>query len=406
MSPPDVIVAGGGAVGVACAYELARAGARVTLLEREATVGTACSAGNAGLVGDGIALPLGTPQALREGLAALFRPDAPFRLRPRPSILPWLLRFALACRPAVAARNAAALAPMGAESFRMHLEYRDSGIDTGIEHRGALLTWESEAGFQAGLEELREAGAHAKVVDPRAQVPSLSASLAGGVIVEDVAHCDSGRWTRGVAAAARELGVDICTGVDVSRLRVEGGRVTGVDTGDGPLGAATTVVAAGVWSDRLLAGAGLRTGLQAGKGYHVDLEPSAGDPRLPVYMQEAHVVATPLAGRLRLAGTLDLSGLDTRVETRRTDAVIAGAARTLPGVDRRRRLELWTGLRPCAPDGMPVVGRTRRAAGLLVATGHAMIGLALAPVTGRLVAELAAGREPEFDVAMLSPDRF
>jgi D-amino-acid dehydrogenase len=407
MAVPDVLVVGGGAVGVACAYELARAGASVTVVDREPRVGLGCSAGNAGLLSGDLALPLATPAALREGLTSLLDSAAPFHLRPRAALLPWLLRFALAARPGASRRAAAALRPLGLDSHRMHLEYQESGLDLGISRRGALLVWESAAGFESGAREWRESAARIQVLDRsglRAVEPALADEVAGGVLAEDVAHCDSGQWTRAVADAAQRLGAEFDLGVEVLRLRVEGRRVTGVETDRGPLRAGTTVVAAGAWSGRLTAPIGLRLRLEAGKGYHVDLAPGPGDPQLPVYFQETHVVATPLTRRLRLAGTLDLTGLDPSIDRRRTDAITAAATRGLPGIRGRRVQELWSGLRPCLPSGLPVIGFTRQAQSLMVATGHAMIGLVLAPVTGRLVAELVAGREPSRDISAFAPD--
>jgi D-amino-acid dehydrogenase len=134
--------------------------------------------------------------------------------------------------------------------------------------------------------------------------------------------------------------------------------------------------------------------------------PAPGDPRIPVFMQESRVIATPLAGRLRLAGTLELAGLNLGIDARRTRAIVAAARRVLPGLGAPRVLELWAGLRPCAPDGLPLIGRPAELENLVLATGHATMGLTLAPITGRLVADLLAGEPPGHDVAALQPDRF
>lgn len=407
MTSPDVVVVGGGVIGAACALELARRGARVTVFEREHDVGQACSYGNAGLVGSALGLPLATPGALREGMHSLIDRDAPLHVPLRPELVPWLARFALACRRDRCERALTALQPLGADSFQMHLAYAASGLRVGLTHRGAVLTWESDATFEAGVRELRAAGTSLTVLD-RSQTSELVPALGDlpSALDQDIAHCDSRRWTLGVTEAAVELGAQVKRGTQVRRLRLWGGRVAGVETDDGDVTADVTVIAAGVWTDHLLSGTGVRLGLEGGKGYHVDLDPDAHDPCLPVYLQDAHVVATPLEGRLRLAGTLDFTGLDPSLHQRRADAVVASAARSLGGIPERSVQEVWAGIRPCASDGIPVIGRTARAGGLLIATGHAMIGLALAPVTGKLVAELASGGAPSHDISALSPDRF
>jgi D-amino-acid dehydrogenase len=404
----DVVVVGGGAVGVACAYELARRGAAVALLEREPEPGRGCSSGNAGLLGSRLALPLASPQALHEGLHSLLDREASFHLRPSPSLLPWLLRFAVACRGSRYRRAAAALAPLGEESFRMHVDY-ERRLQLGVVQRGAMLTWEGEAELATGVRALREAGTRVTVLkgeEARRVEPALHPTVAGAVVLEDVAHTESGAWTRGLAAAAADCGAAIHTGVNVHRLSARRGRIDGVETSVGAFNAGAVVLAGGVWSGSLLRPLGVPLPMQAGKGYHVDLAPAGGRPNLPVYMQEAHVVATPFPDRLRLAGTLELAGLESSVDRRRTAAILRAAARSLAGLAGRPVLDLWAGLRPCTSDGLPVLGASRRCRNLFLATGHAMIGLALAPVSGRAIADLVSGRPPPFDLAAFSPDRF
>lgn len=410
MTSPDVLVVGGGLIGAACAFELARRGARVTLLEREPDLGLACSYGNSGLVGSALGLPLATPAALREGMHSLLDRNAPLHVPRRPRLLPWLARFALACRPDRYQRALAALTPLGVDSFQMHLAYAASGMRVGVTRRGALLTWESEASFDAGVRALRAAGAELTVLD-RSEASELAPALAGelpAALDPNIAHCDSRQWTLGVAGAAVERGAQVKKRAWVRRLLLSGGRVRGVETDDGDVTADVTVLAAGVWTEQLLPESGLklRLWLEGGKGYHVDLASEGRDAGLPVYLQDAHVVATPLEGRLRLAGTLDLTGLDTTLDQHRADAVVAAASRSLAGISGRPVREVWAGLRPCTSDGLPIIGSTDVAGGLLIATGHAMIGLALAPVTGKLIAELASGGPPSHDVSALSPDRF
>jgi D-amino-acid dehydrogenase len=164
------------------------------------------------------------------------------------------------------------------------------------------------------------------------------------------------------------------------------------------LRAETVVVAAGAWSRTLV-----DLPLEGGKGYCVDYEPAEGDPRIPAWVQETSTVATPLPGRLRLSGTLELAGLDLSISQRRVEAIRRGGERWFRGLAGRPALETWAGLRPCLPDGLPALGRLGR---VMVATGHAMKGVSLAPITGRLVAQLVAGEQPEIDLTPFDPARF
>ena len=142
------------------------------------------------------------------------------------------------------------------------------------------------------------------------------------------------------------------------------------------------------------------------KGYHVDLERASSDPSVPIYMQEARVIATPFEDRLRLSGTLQLTGLDMRLDRVRAMATFDAGNRTLREISRSRVTEVWRGIRPCAPDGLPVIGRSGGIENVVFATGHAMKGLHLAPATACLVADLLTGTEPAMDMTPFRPDRF
>jgi D-amino-acid dehydrogenase len=189
-------------------------------------------------------------------------------------------------------------------------------------------------------------------------------------------------------------------------FRCRNGRVHGVQTTAGELRPDWLVLAAGAWTPRLARDLGLFVPVEGGKGYHVDLESGNGDPTIPILLHETRVIATPLAGRLRLAGTLELAGLDLGVSRVRVDAVVRAGKRGIAALERRRIVEVWRGLRPCAPDGLPIVGRPESSENVVLATGHAMMGLTLAPITGRLVAEIVGDEAPSAQLGPLRPDRF
>ena len=403
---PDIVVVGGGAIGVTAAYELARRGVRVTLLERGDALASGCSAGNAGLICPSHSLPIANPAALRQGMRSLLKPDSPLSLRLRPAVLPWLARFAVACRAERADRSMRSIRALSLASLDLHAQL--AALGTSFERRGTLSVYETESGFAAGRHEAEASGLRAQVLsaeEARALEPALGPGLAGAVLHPDEAQLDPLRYVQAIGEASAAVGADIRTAVDVRALRRRDGAVT-VETNEGQLRPETVVLAAGAWTRRLAAGLGVFVPVEGGKGYHVDLATAPGDPRVPVFMQEARSIATPLEGRLRLSGTLELAGLDLSVSRVRVEAIRRAAARVLGGQHDRRVLEVWAGLRPCMPDGLPVIGRPARLPGLVLATGHAMKGLALAPVTAQLVAELVAGEPPSHDLSPFSPDRF
>jgi D-amino-acid dehydrogenase len=295
------------------------------------------------------------------------RPDSPFYVRPSPAVIPrtGLLNvfnderaFSDACR-----------------------EARADELD-GIAHR--VLT--------AG--ELRAAG------------PPLAGPVAGAIFYPDEAFCDPKRFVSAVAAEADELGVERRTGVEVLELRRSGSRIDSLWTTAGDIAVGELVVAAGVWSRRFGSMLGVELPIEAGKGYHVDVPAAGGDPGLPIWLHEDRVVITPLGDRIRFAGTLELSGLDRGVSRRRVDAIGAAVARHFPELAARPAVDVWRGMRPCTPDGLPIIGRSAVVENATLATGHGMWGLQLAPVTAQLAAPLISGEAPTHDLGPLRPDRF
>jgi D-amino-acid dehydrogenase len=381
---PDVVIVGGGAIGVCCALELARRGAGVTLLERGPELAWGCSAGNAGLICPSHSAPIANPTSLRNGLRWMWKRDSPFYLRPRPAVLPWLVRFALAARHWE--EGARTIRTLSIESLELHAQLGPE-LQTSFERTGTLNVYQAEAGLESGVREAERSGLRFDVLEAdetRALEPSLAGPVVGAVRYPDEGRVEPKRFVEAVGRAAREAGAEIRTGVDVG--------------GFDELRAETVIVAAGVWSKKLVS-----LPLEGGKGYHVDFARSPHDPRIPTWVQETWTIATPLPDRLRLSGTLELAGLDLSISQPRVDAIRRGGERWFRGLAGRTVLETWAGLRPCLPDGLPAIGRAGRA---IVATGHAMKGVSLAPVTGRLVAQLVSGEEPGHDLAPLDPNRF
>jgi D-amino-acid dehydrogenase len=392
VSAPDVVVVGAGIIGAACAYELAGAGARVTVLERGNDWGEGCSWGNAGLIPPSHARPIAAPESLRAGLGWMLRRSSPFGLRLRPALAPWLARYMRASTARRAAAGERLQRELAVESLALLRELSASGIDAGFAEPGLLAVYtdhpdqaagdaESETGRALGARPL--SGPEARELEP-----ALTSAVRAGVLFPGEASCDPVRLVRALGAAAAERGAELRTGVAVGSLR--------------ELKASHVVVAAGAWSGRLAATAGVRLPMQGGKGYASEWD--AMPLSRPLYMHDQRCVANPLADRLRMTGGLILDGLDERFDPRRVQAIRAAAA-TVLGVRAEPRL-VWSGLRPCTPDGLPVIGAHGAAPRVVFATGHGMLGVALAPLTGRLVAGLVTGGSAHRALEPLSPERF
>ena len=392
-------------VGVSCAYFLARAGARVTLLERGRLAGEA-SFGNAGTVSAGHP-PLNRPGRVREGLSRMFDPASPLHVPPRwdPDLWRWLATFARYCTHEAVARSMEVMAPMGHRTLALFERIvAEEGIGCRYRPDGYYDVCATEAGFDAARREadlIRPHGYAPEALGPeeiRRREPALIPEVVGGVFYPEAATVDPLAFTRGLAAAAVRHGTRVREGVEVVDVRVRGGRAVGVSLADGALEPADAVVlATGPFSLDLAGRLGVRLPVQPGKGYHRDVPVRVGgapDLRIACVLHESSVFCTPLEGRVRLAGTMEFSGWNHALRPERLEQLTRSARRAFGGFGRAAPLSEWAGLRPVSADGLPFVGPLPDARGVWIATGHGMLGLTLGPVTGELVARAIVAGEP------------
>lgn len=415
----EVLVIGGGIIGASCAYYLAQDGRDVTLIEREDVVCPvgASSYANAGVVMPSDPVPLPSPGVLGQGIKWLLDSESPLYVRPRPSLglMRWLLGFAAASREAPMRRAMPVLRALGVESLKAFDEIAASGsLHTCYRHNGILtlyLTREALKGAAADAARMKELfGIEAEVWDAAAvhdRASGVLGAVVGGVFTGEDGYVEPCQLTRGLARLAEENGATVLTGAEAIRLSRDGRRVSSVMTTRGTIRARTVVLAAGVWSAGLVRDLRLSLPLQPAKGYSITVGRPPGVPDdLAFYLPEAHACATPFDGGLRLAGTLELSGMNSRVLPNRVAAIQRGSARYFAGVESAPTTELWRGFRPMTPDGLPMIGRPSGFDNLVVATGHNMNGIMYGPATGKLVAEVVGDRRPSVDLSLLQPDRF
>ncbi len=414
----DVAVVGGGAVGLCAAYYALRAGKRVTVFERGPEGGDNCSAENAGMVVPSHFVPLAAPGVISLGLRWMLDRESPFalRLRPRLDLLRWAYLFWRHANPRHVAASRELLRDLNLESRRLFVELAE-GWGFGLEQRGLLML----CGDQKGLDEeaalaasAGELGLDVEVCDPRrlAEVdPDVEMAAAGGVWFKQDCHMDPGAFLAALRDGIRGMGGEVRYGVGIDGFVREGGRVRALRClgGAGEIEADQFVLAGGVWSVELARDLGLSLPMQAGKGYSLTLPGPAQLPRLCSILTEARVAVTPMGGALRFAGTMEIGGIDTSVDARRVGGIAKSVSRYFPrfAPGHFDGVEPWVGLRPCSPDGLPYIGPAGRAAtNAFVATGHSMLGLSMAPVTGQLVAQLLCGERPGIEIAKLAPGRF
>jgi D-hydroxyproline dehydrogenase subunit beta len=372
-----VAVAGAGIVGCATAYELARRGLSVCLVDRGEV-----SAGTTGL-GEGNVLCCDK--------------------EPGPELE--LARLGLA----------------------LYDEIEELlGDQAGIRRKGALVVHTGAAGWAAEpgrLEALRAAGVECVALEPeqvRAAEPQLRGALLGAAYFPRDLQCAPRAIARGLAREAERLGALLMTGCSVEAIAVEGGRTAGLETGGGPVSADAVVVCAGAWSAPLARGAGLELPLEPRKGQLVRLERSPGFLRHKVidggYMaavasaapglQVSSVIETTLEDHVLVGSSRERRGFDVSVDPEVTERLLEAAVRLAPAIGELAVDTAWAGLRPWLPGGLPALGPSAAAEGLWVATGHEGAGVAHGPISGRLLAQAICGERPALDLAPFDPDRF
>lgn len=391
-----VAIVGGGVVGLCTAWYLARGGAEVVVIDR-GRMGDATSRGNAGWIVPSLTAPLSAPGSVRQGARLMLRRDNPFYIRPRLSsaLARWLFSFWRESRSARFSANVSSVYALGRRTLALFDELAEAGVEFEMHSQGLIFLCVSEAALEgaaariARLVELGYKGAVEQLDGPqvRAREPAVGGAVVGGIHLKQERHVRPETLTTGLVSALAAAGVEL----------VEGCRVAGVVRarsgwevdGDGErIGCDRVVLAAGIWTNELLRPLGLRLAMEAGKGYSLTTRGEGIPPRHALYMVEPMVGVSPYRDSVRLAGMVELSGMDLSLHRGRLDA-LARAADTYFSGWRPAAPELeWAGLRPLSPDGLPFVGAAPGRPGLFVSTGHGMTGLTLAPASASALAPL------------------
>ncbi len=413
MTRSEVVVVGAGIVGVCCAAYLQRDGHAVTLLDRDAP-GEGTSKGNAGALSPGSCVPLAMPGVFRKVPGWLLDPDGPLTIRARylPRALPWLIRFSLAASPRRVERIADALRALHRPVFECYEPLvAGAGCAELIRRSGTLVVFRSESAFRESAREWRmrrERGAEVRDLDARAiheLEPALGPQYTHGVLLPEHGYTtDPHRLVKALAARFAAEGGRVARAQVRGLQRNEDATLTVLCEGRG-LRAQRVVIAAGAWSGALTRSLGISVPLESQRGYQVTLPEPGIQPRHPVSAAEGRFYATPLEGGLRVAGTVEFAGLEAAPEYRRARRLLEQVRGLYPQV-RTEAFTEWMGHRPCLPDSLPVIGSPAGLPGVLLAFGHGHNGMTSGPVTGRLIADLVAGRAPFIDPAPYSPARF
>jgi D-amino-acid dehydrogenase len=410
-----VVVVGGGVVGVACAHFLRQAGADVTLID-QGEVGQGCSHANCGYVCPSHVLPLAGPGVLGKTLWTLLQPNSPLKVRWRldPALWSWFWQFARRCNHRDMMEAGHALAALLNSSRALYGElFRQGLLEAEWQERGLLFVFRTPAAMEhytATDRLLRESfDLAARRYDGAALTrlePALLPGLAGGWHYELDAHLRPDRLMASWRALLLARGVQVRERCAFLGFERQGRGVRGVVTPQGTLPCDAVVVATGAWTPLLGSHLGCRVPIQPGKGYSITMPRPRVCPAIPMLFEEDRVGVTPMPSGYRLGSTMEFAGHDETLNPSRLEILTRGARRYLQEPEAEPVQERWWGWRPMVPDGKPIIGRPPGLDNVLLAAGHGMLGLSMAPATGKLVAEVLSGQEPHVDPAPYAVTRF
>ena len=414
-----IIVLGSGVIGTTSAYYLAKAGHEVTVIDRQPEAGMETSYANAGEISPGYSSPWAGPGVPMKAVKWLMMQHSPLVIRPRfdPKQWSWILQMLANCNTRNYQVNKSRMVRLAEYSRDCMIALREeTGISYDERTKGTLQLFRTQKqldGAATDIAVLKESGVPYNVLDPagcEAAEPALAkvrGKFVGGLQLPGDETGDCFKFTQRLAAMAKELGVVFRQGVDIQRLVTEGDKITGVVTSKGELKADTFVMALGSFSPLVLRELGIKIPVYPVKGYSitVPITDASGAPESTVMDETFKVAITRLGDRIRVGGTAELAGYDMRLHQARRDTLEHSVTDLFPLGGDVSKAEFWCGLRPMTPDGTPVVGPTPYR-NLFLNTGHGTLGWTMACGSGRVMADLVSGRQPEIALEGLFMDRY
>ena len=416
MSHSNVIIIGGGAIGLSTAYYLNRSGLSVTIVDaNEPNSEIICSWGNSGMIVPSHIVPLAAPGVIKQGLKWLLDAESPFSIEFKPSLelLSWLLKFRKAANPSHVERGAKLLQELGLRSRKLYLDIGEK-IDIGLETNGILMLCNSESAMEEEFKiskMARDLGMEAIDLD-QSGVQKLETGMRvdvkGGVHYPLDCNIDPVLFMDLMKTYLIQNGVTINYKKPITEIIVNQNRVESVKSNDESWSADYVVLSAGSFSSKLVKQIGLKMPLMSGKGYSYTLESPKTKPSVPAILIEARIASTPMGEKWRFGGTMTVTDSNRLINKKKLYAMARYVKNYYPEYESSwvHGFKPWVGLRPLSADGIPYIGSFKKIPNLIAATGHAMMGISMAPVTGEIINNIISGQKSNFNLKMLSPDRF
>lgn len=412
-----VAIIGGGINGLSAAYYLQQRGHQVTLIDRGEVATANCSFGNAGYVSPSHIVPLAAPGMVMMGLKWMRDPESPFYVRPRlaPDLISWGWQFYRASTKAHVDKGAPVLCELNLASRDCYEELNDIlGDSFSFSRQGLLMLFKDPHALEheiAIAKRANQLGLKTEVLDAaqtQARNPAIRQDVCGSVFFADDCHMAPFQMMACLQQHLEKAGVRFQWKTEVTGWKRDGRRIKVAVTNDAEIEADEFVLCGGSWSSSLVKSLGLKMPIQAGKGYSLTLNKPRFKMEIPAILVERRVAVTPMGKQLRFAGTMEIAGLNTDINPVRIRGIKKSVPLYFPDFTDEdfEDVQPWVGLRPCSPDGLPYIGRTRRYDNLSIGAGHAMLGLSLGPITGLLVAQTISGEKPQVASSMLDPDRY
>lgn len=409
-------ILGGGIIGLSSAYYLDKAGHDVTIIDQTNLL-DGCSHGNAGMIVPSHFIPLAAPGMISKGIRWMFDSTSPFYIKPRfsKSLIKWGYHFYRSATSAHVQKSAPALKEISLLSKSLYQEWKQElPFDFGYQEKGLLMlfkTKEAEHEETNTVEMASRYGIEAYLLNA-SEVQNLETQIKvdvkGGVYFPGDAHLNPNVLVSNLIKYLRQKGVFFRDKTTLKDFQIDNGKVLAVKTNNGDFRFDEVVMALGSWSGEIGGKLQLSLPMQAGKGYSFTLNDVVNNVQIPSIFLEARVAVTPMGNSLRFGGTMEITGVDHRINMNRVKGIVNAIPRYYPKmlVPMPNQENVWHGLRPCSPDGLPYIGRSKKIENLIIATGHSMMGLSLAPATGLLVSELVDNKKSSMNIELFEPERF